>query len=804
MTKKSDAPAIRFKGFSDAWEQRKLGDIADIVGGGTPSTGNQSYWDGDIDWYAPAEIADQIYANSSQKKITGLGYENSSAKMLPPGTVLFTSRAGIGKTAILTRKGCTNQGFQSIVPHRGELDSYFIFSRTEELKRYGELVGAGSTFVEVSGKQMAVMELMMPPTMREQQTIGGFFQQLDHLITLHQRKFEKLTNVKKSMLEKMFPQNGSSYPEIRFKGFTDPWEQRKVGDLLIERNQQAPMSDEYPLMAFIANEGVAPKGERYDRSALVTDTVNKLYKKTEKGDFIYSSNNLETGSIGLNKYGKACISPVYSIFEPTGIADSDFLGRRLVRKDFINAMVKWRQGVIYGQWRIHESDFLKIEITVPSVEEQRKIGAYLDQLDNLITLHQRKCVFLFGFFQAFISMIFTASTFSWEQRKLGELVDRVVRKNTNNESTLPLTISAQYGLVDQITYFNNRVASRDVSNYYLVLNGEFAYNKSTSDGYPFGAVKRLDLYEKGVLSTLYIVFAPKKEQQIDSDYLTVFFDTDRWHKGVAERAAEGARNHGLLNISAEDFFDIDLSVPKDIVEQKQIGAFIRQLDNLITLHQRECISFTARAGRRILTANKKRNTSSWEQRKLGEMGQTYTGLSGKTKDDFGHGQARFVTYMNVFSNPISNPEMTEPIEIDPKQNEVEVGDVFFTTSSETPEEVGMSSILLEKRGKTYLNSFCFGFRPSEKIDSYYLAYMLRSESTRAKIILLAQGISRYNISKNKVMEIAVSLPSLDEQKMIGQYFSQLDNLITLHQRKPFLMKWRTSDANRNKTNRLVL
>ena len=165
------------------------------------------------------------------------------------------------------------------------------------------------------------------------------------------------------------------------------------------------------------------------------------------------------------------------------------------------------------------------------------------------------------------------------------------------------------------------------------------------------------------------------------------------------------------------------------------------------------------------------------------MGQTYTGLSGKTKDDFGHGQARFVTYMNVFSNPISNPEMTEPIEIDPKQNEVEVGDVFFTTSSETPEEVGMSSILLEKRGKTYLNSFCFGFRPSEKIDSYYLAYMLRSESTRAKIILLAQGISRYNISKNKVMEIAVSLPSLDEQKMIGQYFSQLDNLITLHQRK---------------------
>ena len=184
----NDVPEIRFKGFTDAWEQRKLGDIADIVGGGTPSTENPGYWDGEIDWYAPAEIADQIYVNSSQKKITDLGYDNSSAKMLPPGTVLFTSRAGIGKTAILTRKGCTNQGFQSIVPHRGELDSYFIFSRTEELKRYGELVGAGSTFVEVSGKQMTAMELMMPPSMREQQTIGGFFQHLDNLITLHQRK----------------------------------------------------------------------------------------------------------------------------------------------------------------------------------------------------------------------------------------------------------------------------------------------------------------------------------------------------------------------------------------------------------------------------------------------------------------------------------------------------------------------------------------------------------------------------------------------------------------------------------------
>ena len=590
-------------------------------------------------------------------------------------------------------------------------------------------------------------------------------------------------------------------PRCFLGSFDFSWEQRKVGDLLIERNQQAPMSDEYPLMAFIANEGVAPKGERYDRSALVTDTVNKLYKKTEKGDFIYSSNNLETGSIGLNKYGKACISPVYSIFEPTGIADSDFLGRRLVRKDFINAMVKWRQGVIYGQWRIHESDFLKIEITVPSVEEQRKIGAYLDQLDNLITLHQRKCVFLFGFFQAFISMIFTASTFSWEQRKLGELVDRVVRKNTNNESTLPLTISAQYGLVDQITYFNNRVASRDVSNYYLVLNGEFAYNKSTSDGYPFGAVKRLDLYEKGVLSTLYIVFAPKKEQQIDSDYLTVFFDTDRWHKGVAERAAEGARNHGLLNISAEDFFDIDLSVPKDIVEQKQIGAFIRQLDNLITLHQRECISFTARAGRRILTANKKRNTSSWEQRKLGDIADIVGGGTPSTgNQSYWDGDIDWYAPAEIADQIYANSSQKKITGLGYENSSAKMlppGTVLFTSRA----GIGKTAILTRK-GCT--NQGFQSIVPHRgELDSYFI--FSRTEELKRYGELVGAGSTFVEVSGKQmaVMELMMP-PTMREQQTIGGFFQQLDHLITLHQRKPFLMKWRTSDANRNKTNRLVL
>lgn len=247
-------------------------------------------------------------------------------------------------------------------------------------------------------------------------------------------------------------------------------------------------------------------------------------------------------------------------------------------------------------------------------------------------------------------------------------------------------------------------------------------------------------------------------------------------------------------IKASELKYLKLMMPVQNEEKETIATYFLNLDSLITLHQRKLDKLVnvkksmlekmfPQQGSRIPEIRFCGFTDDWEQRELGNIGQTYTGLSGKTKDDFGHGHAQFVTYMNVFSNPICNPKMNEPIEVDSKQNEVEVGDVFFTTSSETPKEVGMTSVLIEKQGKMYLNSFCFGYRLYEKYDSYYLAYMLRSNSFREKIIMLAQGISRYNISKNKVMEIDVFVPSYKEQMEIGKYFRDLDTLITLHQRK---------------------
>lgn len=196
-------PELRFFGFTDAWELRKLGEVARIVGGGTPKTSIPEYWNGEINWYSPVEIGKQTYVYSSQKKITELGLKKSSAKILPVGTILFTSRAGIGNTAILSKEATTNQGFQSIVPDSIELDSYFIYSRSSELKKYGEKNGAGSTFIEVSGKEMEKMPIYLPKLI-EQQKIGSFFRHLDELITLHQRELELLKTLKKTMLQQMF------------------------------------------------------------------------------------------------------------------------------------------------------------------------------------------------------------------------------------------------------------------------------------------------------------------------------------------------------------------------------------------------------------------------------------------------------------------------------------------------------------------------------------------------------------------------------------------------------------------------
>ncbi|MDT2752971.1 restriction endonuclease subunit S [Enterococcus thailandicus] len=376
------APNLRFKGFTDDWEQRKLGELSNIVGGGTPSTSNPEYWDGDIHWYAPAEIGEQSYVNKSKKTITELGLKKSSARILPVGTVLFTSRAGIGNTAILAKEATTNQGFQSIVPDQNKLDSYFIFSRTNELKRYGEVTGAGSTFVEVSGKQMSKMPIMVPE-LSEQQKVGTLLKSLDDIITLHQRKLDQLNQLKEALLQQMFPGKGETAPKLRFAGFEGDWEERKFDEFLEEFIRKSKIENEFTTLSS-TNSGMEVREGR------VSGDTNIGYKIIENDDLVLSPQNLWLGNINLNYIGTGLVSPSYKTFKIKNLSSS-FLKPQLRSKRLLNQYeLASTQGASVVRRNLDMELFYQITLPVPVIQEQYKIGKLFKDLDDYIVLQSQK------------------------------------------------------------------------------------------------------------------------------------------------------------------------------------------------------------------------------------------------------------------------------------------------------------------------------------------------------------------------------------------------------------------------------
>ena len=387
MAEQVKVPAIRFAGFTDPWEQRELVDIAEIVGGGTPDTNNSNYWDGDIDWYAPAELGNNIYAESSTRKITQAGFDSCSTKMLPADkTILFTSRAGIGNTAILRHSACTNQGFQSLVI--GDADVYFVYSMSERIKKWAEEKASGSTFLEISGRQLETMPVNLP-SLVEQQAIGSFFSHLDDLITLHQRKYDKLVVFKKSMLEKMFPKDGESVPEIRFAGFTDPWEQRKFVDFVEAsgiRNKDNLQLESYS----VSNDrGFVPQDEQFENGGTMRDADKTAYWIVEPGSFAYNPARINVGSIGYQSTRKnVIVSSLYEVFKTDRSCDDRFLWHWFKSSLFTKQIEMLQEGGVRLYFFFDKLQ--KSEIWMPNVDEQRIIGQQFDQLDSLITLHQRK------------------------------------------------------------------------------------------------------------------------------------------------------------------------------------------------------------------------------------------------------------------------------------------------------------------------------------------------------------------------------------------------------------------------------
>lgn len=364
-------------------------------------------------------------------------------------------------------------------------------------------------------------------------------------------------------------------PEFRFPGFTEPWMEKSLEDLC-----------------------KVQRGERVVRSQLSLSGV-PVYQNSLTPLGYFDAHNRPANSTFL--IGAGAAGEIGFSTEPFWAADDCYTFKPIKPLDqqFLHYTLLVHIGEIKGNIhrasipRLSVQDVAVLGINAPTLSEQEKIGGFFAKLDEDLThqetrlkdLKKVKAACLKKFFPqegaSEPEFRFPGFTEPWKKVKLGEVAMQVTRKNAQGETSRPLTISAQFGLVDQQEFFNSRVASRDLSGYYVIRKGEFAYNRSTSDGAPVGAIRRLDRYPSGALSTVYTVFAIDEIQTV-SDYLAAFLAAPFWHTEVLRCAAVGARAHGMLNVSNEDFFNICVPLPS-LAEQEEIGMFFARLDELISV-----------------------------------------------------------------------------------------------------------------------------------------------------------------------------------------------------------------------------
>ena len=390
----ANKPNIRFKGFTDDWEQRKLGDSLLLLKDGTHGThadanegplllSAKNIKDGTIKW------------DDTDRRISLEEYEKIHSKFnLKSGDVLLTIVGSIGETAILQdSESLTFQRSVAFLRPQNDITSEFLYSEIQSEHFQKELESRKSTSAQpgIYLGDLAEIPLYFPSVIDEQKKIGQYFSTLDHLITLHQRKCDETKKLKKFMLQKMFPKNGEKNPKIRFAGFTDDWEQRKLGDILERRIEQRRQSADYPRLAFASGQGVIPLSERKtnNREQLTKDEFTKKYLVTEMNDIVYNPANVKYGAIDRNKFGRGLISPIYVTF--TTREDAGFIERIVTSHEFQQKALRFEEGTVTKRQSVNPEDFVLLDILLASNKsEQKKVSVFFDTLDRLITLHQRK------------------------------------------------------------------------------------------------------------------------------------------------------------------------------------------------------------------------------------------------------------------------------------------------------------------------------------------------------------------------------------------------------------------------------
>ena len=432
-----------------------------------------------------------------------------------------------------------------------------------------------------------------------------------------------------------------------------------------------------------------------------------------------------------------------------------------------------------------------IDVLAPKHDEQQIIGQFFAAIDNLITLHQRKCALLFSPFQALISMMFTTSTFSWEQRKLGEIGSvsmcrRIFKEQTSETGDIPFYKIGTFG-AEPDAFISRELFEEYKSKYPYPKKGDILISASGSIGRTVEFAGNNEYFQDSNIVWL------SHDERLSNSFLKCFYSVVKW-AGIEGSTIKRLYNDNILNTV--------ICMPS-VPEQEHIGLFFENLDNLITLHQRKCISFTGRAGRLISTVNKKRITSSWEQRKFSELVQIERGGSPRPIDDFITDAPNGLNWIKIGDAPTQGNYITKTAEkIRPeglsKTREVHPGDLILSNSMSfgKPYIMGIDGCIHD--GWLLIRNTYGVF------DLTFLCHLLGTPQMLSQYRSLAAGSTVNNLNKELVGNTVVTIPSITEQRVLGDYLEQLDNLITLHQRKPFLMKWRNSDANRNQTNRLVL
>ena len=756
-----EKPTIRFKGYTEDWEQRKLGDISSLITKG--STPKDKSGTGEVNFIKVENINDFSGDIVSMSKISleeHQGYLKRS--QLQEGDILFSIAGTLGRVTSVNKAilpANTNQALSIIRLKEGNLEYVKTCLKgnvVADFIRRNPTIGAQPN---LSLEQVSNLEIEIPSE-AEQEKIGLYFSNLDNLITLHQRKCEETKILKKYMLQKMFPQNGQKVPEIRFKGFTEDWEQRKlneIADKVSEKNKNNEFSEPFTNSA---EQGIISQKDYFDREIVNNENLNGYYI-VRNDDFIYNpriSVTAPVGPINRNRLGRnGVMSPLYTVFRTHDI-DNLYL-------EFYFKTTKWHRfmklngdsGARFDRFTISSTQFMEMPIPYPTLEEQQKIGEYFDSLDNLITLHQRISLYFFKI-----------NTFVWEQRKLGDNIVEYTEKTTENNQ-YPVLTSSRKGIFFQTDYYDgNQIASADNTGYNIVPYGYFTYRHMSDDEIFHFNIN--DIAENGIVSTLYPVFTT--DENLDSRYLQYQLNYGREFSRYAILQKQGgSRTYMYLN----KLRNLYLTVPTAIEEQKKISEYFTNLDHLITLHQRKPYFWN------------KFIVIDWEQRKLGDIygsiGNAFVGTATPYYAEQGH---FYLESNNVKDGQINhNSEIFINDEFYEKQKDkwLHTGDMVMVQSG----HVGHAAVIPEELDNTAAHALIMFRNPKEKIEPYFLNYEYQTDKAKKKIENITTGNTIKHILASDMQEFVVDVPKYEEQKVIAGYFCNIDHLITLHHHKLFII-----------------